>query len=235
MRRIIIIPAYNEQDNILGVVKNIQKSISNWDYIVINDCSTDNTKIVCIENNINTITLPINLGIGGAMQTGYQYAYENGYDIAVQIDGDGQHDPIYLDQFLHFIENEEVDLVIGSRFITKVGFQSSHMRRLGIKYFQFLLKVLTGLKITDATSGYRVCNKKIIEYFAHYYPKDYPEPESIMTVHREGFKIKEIPVVMMDRQAGTSSIKSLITVYYMIKVTLAILIDKIKTQKRIMK
>ena len=154
-KRLVIIPAYNEEASIINTVKSIQEKAEGFDYIVINDCSTDNTGQICEENKFNVIHLPQNLGIGGAVQTGYLYGYRNGYDVAVQVDGDGQHDPAFLTRMAEYMEKNQVDMVIGSRFIEKKGFQSSGMRRLGIRYFTGLIKILTGEKVTDPTSKHR--------------------------------------------------------------------------------
>ena len=170
----------------------------------------------------------MNLGIGGAVQTGYLYAARNGYDIAVQVDGDGQHDPKFLSKMAEFIEAEHADMVIGSRFINREGFQSSGARRVGIKYFTMLIKLLTGAKITDPTSGLRMVNREIIEFFAEEYPKDYPEPESVVAILRRKKKVLELPVIMRERSGGVSSISMKKSVYYMIKVSLAILIERIR-------
>lgn len=232
MKKLIIIPAYNEEKNIGNVVNGIKQHAPDFDYVVINDSSTDNTFETCKQNGITVINLPINLGIGGAVQTGYIFAYRNNYDIAVQVDGDGQHNPRYLNDLVRLIELGQADMVIGSRFIEKEGFQSTFMRRLGIKYFHRLLKLCSGINICDTTSGFRACNKPVIKYFATAYPEDYPEPESIMTLMREKFRIVEVPVRMEERKGGTSSIRALKSVYYMIKVTLAILIDRVKPNKR---
>lgn len=231
MKKLIIIPAYNEEDNIKRIVEDIKNTTKGYDYIVINDCSTDKTAQICSKNNIKSINLSINLGIGGAVQTGYLYAFKNNYDIAIQIDGDGQHDPKYLDDLTTPIEQNRADITIGSRFIQKEGFQSSRLRRIGITYFKWLIKTLSGTKITDATSGFRACNAKIIEYFSKNYPKDYPEPESIMMVEHEGFRVMEVPVVMRERTGGVSSIRRLKSAYYMIKVSIAIFIARFKPQK----
>ena len=196
--------------------------------MIINDCSTDNTLDICKQNKFNVIRLPINLGIGGAVQTGYKYAFQNGYDLAVQVDGDGQHDPAFLKNMANYLEKEKCDMVIGSRFINKEGFQSSGTRRIGIKYFTVLIKLVTGEKITDPTSGLRMVNRDIIEMFANDYPKDYPEPESVVAILRKKKKVKEIPVIMKAREGGVSSISPKKSIYYMIKVTLAILIECIR-------
>ena len=228
MKKLIIIPAYNEQESIKKTVEDIMEKAPHFDYIVINDCSTDKTKEICETEEFNVIHLPVNLAIGGAVQTGYLYAARNGYDIAVQVDGDGQHDPQFLSKMADYMEAEHADMVIGSRFIDKEGFQSSGARRVGIKYFTMLIKLLTGTKITDPTSGLRMVNREIIEFFAEEYPKDYPEPESVVAILRRKKKVLEIPVIMRERSGGVSSISMKKSVYYMIKVSLAILIERIR-------
>lgn len=227
-KRLVIIPAYNEEASIINTVKSIQEKAEGFDYIVINDCSTDNTGQICEENKFNVIHLPQNLGIGGAVQTGYLYGYRNGYDVAVQVDGDGQHDPAFLTRMAEYMEKNQVDMVIGSRFIEKKGFQSSGMRRLGIRYFTGLIKILTGEKVTDPTSGLRMVNRDVMEFFSENYPNDYPEPESVVAILKRGKKVKEIPVIMRERTGGVSSISPQKSIYYMIKVTMAILIECIR-------
>ncbi|VGU07266.1 glycosyl transferase 2 family protein [Streptococcus pyogenes] len=228
MKKLIIIPAYNESSNIVNTIRTIESDAPDFDYIIIDDCSTDNTLAICQKQGFNVISLPINLGIGGAVQTGYRYAQRCGYDVAVQVDGDGQHNPCYLEKMVEVLVQSSVNMVIGSRFITKEGFQSSFARRIGIKYFTWLIALLTGKKITDATSGLRLIDRSLIERFANHYPDDYPEPETVVDVLVSHFKVKEIPVVMNERQGGVSSISLTKSVYYMIKVTLAILVVKLK-------
>ncbi len=228
MKKLVIIPAYNESASIEKTVREIQNKAKGFDYVVINDCSTDNTKKICEENGFNVVNLPINLGIGGAVQTGYRYAYREGYDMAVQVDGDGQHDPEFLEKMSNYLLETSADMVIGSRFIEKQGFQSSGTRRMGIKYFTILIKLLTGKTITDPTSGLRLVNRDVVKLFAYDYPKDYPEPESAVAVLRRGKKVEEVPVIMRERNGGVSSISMKKSVYYMIKVSLAILIERIR-------
>ena len=228
MKRLIIIPAYNEAENIVKTVEAIKEKAKGFDYIIINDCSTDRTKNICEENGYNVINLPINLGIGGAVQTGYKYAYNHDYDIAVQVDGDGQHDPEFLNKMADYLIEHNLDMVIGSRFIECEGFQSSKLRRIGIIFFSKLIKFLTRVEITDPTSGLRMVGKNVISLFAFDYPRDYPEPESIVAILRRKKKVKEIPVIMKERSGGVSSISAGKSVYYMIKVTLAILIERIR-------
>lgn len=232
MKKLIIIPAYNESSNIERTISAIKKDAPDFDYVIINDCSKDNTLEICQKNKFNVISLPINLGIGGAVQAGYLYAQKNNYDIAVQVDGDGQHNPIFLSQMLEKMKDDSLDMVIGSRFITNEGFQSSFARRVGIKYFTWLINILTGVKITDATSGLRMINKELINRFAENYPDDYPEPETIVDVLISKYKVKEVPVIMNERLGGISSISLTKSVYYMIKVTMAILFVKLRGERR---
>lgn len=231
MKKLIIIPAYNESENIKDTVENIKANAPDFDYVVINDCSTDNTLDILKSHNYNYVSLPINLGIGGAVQTGYKYAKEFDYDVAVQVDGDGQHDPVFLNYMADYLQEHELDMVIGSRFIDKEGFQSSFMRRVGINYFTGLIRLLTGKKITDPTSGLRMAGKKVINLFADNYPVDYPEPETAVTAINNGMKIEEIPVIMKERQGGVSSITLKKSVYYMVKVTLAIVIERLRGRR----
>ena len=181
MKKLIIIPAYNESANIEKTVASIKKDAKGFDYVIINDCSVDNTRKICEDNGFNIVNLPINLGIGGAVQTGYRYAYEHGYDVAVQVDGDGQHDPEFLDTMAVYLIDHNLDMVIGSRFIEKKGFQSSYTRRMGIRFFTGLIKLMTRKTITDPTSGLRMIGRNAMGLFAYDYPRDYPEPESVTT------------------------------------------------------
>lgn len=226
MKTLIIIPAYNEAENLPKLFKALKDTGEDFDILTVNDCSTDDTEKVCREHGINVVTLPVNLGIGGAVQTGYIYALRNGYDIAVQVDGDGQHDPQFIKHLVNRVK-DGCDLCIGSRFIENEGFQSSRVRRIGIRYFSWLINLLMKTRITDPTSGFRACNKEVIKLFASYYPKDYPEPETVVMVLRNKLKVSELPVIMKQREKGVSSITNFKAVYYMIKVTLAILISSI--------
>ena len=227
MKCLIIIPAYNESGNIEKVINNLTENYPQYGYIIINDGSTDNTKEICVRNQYQVLNLPVNVGIGGAVQTGYRYAFENNYDAAVQIDGDGQHDVAYLDEMLKILESGRAEVVIGSRFMERQGFQSSYTRRIGINFLSVLGWLLTGVRIKDVTSGYRLVNKKFIRIFAEDYPADYPEPEALVIAAVHGGKIVEYPVIMRERENGTSSINLKKSVYYMIKVTLAMLIRRL--------
>ena len=231
MKVLVIIPAYNEQESIISVIDKLKKDYPKADYVVINDCSKDNTLEVLSENHTEYVNLPLNLGIGGGVQTGYKYAMKNGYDIAIQIDGDGQHDTSYLKNVIEPIEKGEADIVIGSRFINKQGFQSSGMRRLGINFLSILIKICCGTKVLDVTSGFRAVNRTYIYEYAREYPVDYPEPEAIVKASLAGARIKEVPVIMKERESGTSSISPLKSVYYMIKVSLAIIVCRLTNKK----
>lgn len=223
MRILVIVPAYNEEGNLGPLLLKLREH--DIDIVVINDCSTDKTIEICKQHSVEFIDLPNNLGIGGAVQTGYQFAANNNYDIAIQIDGDGQHNPEYIPNIIEPIIAQKADLVIGSRYISKEGFQSSFVRRIGIRHFSHLIKLLLKQTITDPTSGFRACNKSLIHFFAKKYPSDYPEPETIVTLLRNKRRVIEVPVIMNSRENGESSINKIKAVYYMIKVSLAILID----------
>lgn len=229
---LIIIPAYNEAENISQVIEHLTSQIKmgtldaclSVDYLIINDGSSDSTLEICIKQHFQYLDLPINMGIGGAVQAGYIYACKNGYDIAVQMDGDGQHDVRYLEKLLEPIQRDEADIVIGSRFLEKEGFQSSASRRAGINILSFLILLTTGRRIKDVTSGYRAVNRRFMEIYSQDYPMDYPEPEAIVSALMHRGRIREVPVQMKAREGGVSSITLRKSVYYMIKVTLAILI-----------
>lgn len=223
-RVLIIIPAYNEAENIVQVVEHMKEEAPWCDYLIVNDGSTDDTLSICRDVHFNYLDLPINMGIGGAVQAGYVYARKNGYDIAVQMDGDGQHDVAYLEKLLEPIRKNEADVVIGSRFLEKEGFQSSVSRRAGINILSFLILLTTGKRIKDVTSGYRAVNRRFIEIYSRDYPMDYPEPEAIVSAIMHLGRVCEVPVQMRAREGGTSSITFKRSLYYMIKVTLAILI-----------
>lgn len=232
MKTLLIIPTYNEEKNIENTIQRILELHNpDIDYIVINDGSTDNTLEILNNNHFNYLDLPTNLGIGGAVQTGYKYSLYKNYDIAIQFDGDGQHNVEYINQLIREIEAGN-DLVIGSRFLDNLsGFKSTKTRRLGIKLLSNLIKLCTGKRITDPTSGFRACNRKIIQMFSTNYPYDYPEPDTIVKVIKKDFKVKEIPVIMNEREQGKSSINTLKSIYYMIKVSLSIIISSFSNKE----
>lgn len=227
MKSLIIIPAFNEQDTLLKLIDDIKEKCPGVDYLVVDDCSTDDTERILKKAGAIYISAPVNLGIGGAVQAGYIYAEQNDYDIAIQVDGDGQHDVSYVPEMIRIIESGEADIVKGSRFINKEGFQSSGTRRIGIMLLSAMVWLTCGVFIRDVTSGFRAVNRKFIYLYSRDYPGDYPEPEVIVFAVLCRGRIKEIPVIMNEREFGTSSINFKKSVYYMIKVTLAIFIRRI--------
>ena len=227
-RTLIIIPAYNEEGSVGKVVKEVKLYLPGADTLVVNDGSTDLTSLKARTAGAIVLDLPFNLGIGGAMQAGYKFALEKKYDIAIQVDGDGQHDPKEIPKLLRALEEKEVDMVIGSRFIGDSEFKSSMMRRLGISIFSKAISLIVGQKITDPTSGFRAVNQKTIRLFSTDYPQDYPEPEVLVLLHQCGLKMAEVPIVMNERYAGESSITKIRSIYYMVKVLLAIFVDCFK-------
>jgi len=236
-RVLLIIPAYNEEANILKTYKSIidynKKNKETYDVIVINDGSKDNTEKILCDNNIPHICLIHNLGIGGAVQTGYKYAFEHGYDVAVQFDGDGQHDVRYVKKIISPIIKGQADMVIGSRFIEDIDtFKSSFTRRIGIKIISIFMKFTSGFKIVDTTSGFRACSKKIISEFSLSYPCEYPEPITTAEVLKKGYVVSEVSVEMNEREGGVSSIRAWKSVYYMLNVCLALLSVKIRRYKK---
>ena len=227
-RILVIIPAYNEEGSVGKVVEEVHTHLSQVEVLVVNDGSTDLTSEIAKSKGAIVLDLPFNLGIGGAMQAGYQYAYEKGYDIAIQVDGDGQHDPKEIDKLLKALEEKKIDMAIGSRFIGDLGYKSSTMRRIGISIFSQVISMIVRQRITDPTSGFRASNRKAIQLFASNYPQDYPEPEVVILLHQCHLKMEEVPVGMSERYSGESSITKIKSIYYMVKVLLAIFVDCFK-------
>ena len=232
MKTLVIIPAYNEAENIKSVIDDITLNCPGADCLVINDCSTDNTADLLEKLNVKHLNLPVNLGIGGCVQTGYLYAVENAYDIVIQFDGDGQHNAKYLNDLISPIESGNADVAIGSRFIEKEGFQSTAMRRFGINFLSGLIRMLSGVNVKDVTSGMRATGRKMTEVYSVSYAQDYPEPEALLTAGIENARIVEVPVQMRARAGGVSSISPIKSVYYMIKVTLALLVSGLFKRRR---
>lgn len=232
----IIIPCYNEEGNIKELLNEIEVLTNSntsfeWKIVVVNDCSTDKTSSEANEyKNTVVLNLPVNLGVGGAVQTGLIYAANNKADYAIKVDGDGQHDPADIKSLLEPLIDNKADIVIGSRNLSeKEGFKSTFFRRLGSKILQFLCRILTSQTITDPTSGFRAYNKKAIEFMNDNYPSfDYPEPEEVVLACENGFKLVEVPVKMRERKKGTSSISFYGSFYYMFKVILSMIFIKIR-------
>ncbi len=227
MRILAIIPAYNEAANIQTVVEDLRSTTC--DVILINDGSSDDTVLKAEALGIPIITHPFNLGIGGTVQTGLKFAHQKGYDLAIQFDGDGQHRADQIGIIVERVKGGEADLVIGSRTLPG-GYRIGNARRIGSRIFQLLIKLLSGETIQDPTSGFRCYGKKAIELFALHYPDDYPEVESIITAARHGLKIQEVPVLMRRRLTGYSSINRRRSAYYMLKVSLALIVDSCRAK-----
>lgn len=225
---LIIIPAYNEQDAIENTINEIKKFNKDFDILVVNDGSKDKTYEIAIKTGVIGIDLPCNLGIGGAVQTGYLYALKNDYDIAIQVDGDGQHNPKYIKDMVDIIVNEDYNMVIGSRFIQKTEYKQTFFRMFGINLISFIIKGITRVKIYDTTSGFRAVDRDVIKYFASNYPYDYPEPDTNMQLILKKMRIKEIPVEMNQRKTGKSSISPLKSITYMLKVSLSLVLTGIR-------
>lgn len=234
---LLIIPAYNEEANILKTYNSIleynKEHNTSFDVLVINDGSKDNTEMILNNHNIPHITLIHNLGIGGAVQTGYKYAYQNDYDIAIQFDGDGQHDINYACKIIEPLLNGKSNMSIGSRFVddTSSEFKSTKARQMGIKLISSFIKFFTGKKVYDVTSGFRAIDKSLIDRFSKEYPLEYPEPISTTEILKDGFVISEVPVSMNERTGGVSSIRSWKNVYYMLNVLLSIVIIGLRRTK----
>lgn len=233
LRTLIVIPAYNEASNIPIVVRDLRSNLSGVDIVIVNDGSTDDTEKEAINAGVNVLTLPFNVGIGSAVQTGFRYAVEKGYDIAVQFDGDGQHMASEAQSIIQPVAENKVDVAIGSRFLRAESYKIPLVRKIGIRYFSILNSLIVKQKVTDNTSGFRAYNQRTICFLAEHYPQDYPEPEAIVILRKHGFKLMEVPVQMQKRQHGSSSIGMIRSIYYMIKVTLAILIDLLKKKEEV--
>jgi glycosyltransferase involved in cell wall biosynthesis len=232
MKTLIIIPVYNEAENIERVIQNLVNENQSWDILVINDASTDNSSELAKKTgHVTVIDLPFNLGIGGGVQTGFKYAKKYGYDFTLQFDGDGQHKVEEIHKLLDLVQKGEADVAIGSRFNKRhKGFKSSPMRRIGIKLFEWFSFLLIRQRITDHTSGFRAFNRKALEFLAENYPSDYPEPEAVVTLGKNGFIMKEAFTQMLERQGGVSSISLVQGPYYMIKVMLSMFMASIRSK-----
>ena len=231
-KALIIIPAYNEADSIGEVISSIRTTVDDADIVVINDGSTDDTAAVVRDLNTTVISHPCNMGIGATMQTGYRYAASRQYQIAIQVDADGQHPPDEINRVIQPLREGTTDVAIGSRFIGENTYTPSTARKIGILIFARVISFILGKRFTDTTSGFRAANREVIKFYAAYYPEDYPEVEALILLHKAGFTITELPVTMKVRAGGTSSITSCRAIYYMIKVLLAIFIDLIKKVER---
>ena len=228
MKKVAIVPALNEEGSIAGVIDEIRAFDSDLDVVVIDDGSTDATTPAARASGATVLRLPFNLGIGGAVQTGFRYAHEHGYDLAVRVDGDGQHDPAQLATIVEPVLRGDADICVGSRFVTNDGYRSSASRRVGIRVLAWTASRLTGQRVTDPTSGFQAVNRDGIALFAADYPHDYPEVEAIVMVEKHRLRLLEVPVAMREREHGQSSITAARSVYYMAKVLLAIFVGSFR-------
>ncbi len=226
---LILIPAYNEQDSIGAVIDDIRKSLPGASIVVVNDGSSDHTEKVARGKDVHVLSHDVNLGIGATVQTGLKFARQYGYEIVVQVDGDGQHEPADLPRVIMPLIRNEVDMCIGSRFLGASVFLSTFSRRIGITFFSCLNFLLTGKWISDPTSGFRAMNSDVVNFFSEHYPADYPEPEVLVTLYKKGLRVGEVPVVMKPRTTGVSSISLHRAVYYMFKVTFSMIMDVFRT------
>lgn len=218
-----VVPAYNESATIVAVVEALREHAPKFDTLVVDDGSTDNTDVLASRAGARVVKLPFNLGIGGAVQTGFVYAREHGYDFLAQVDADGQHDSAELERLIAAMQEEDVDMVCGSRFLTNDHqYPAPISRRTGIHIFAFLLSRIIGMRVSDPTSGFRLYNRRAIELFASDYPHDYPEVEAVLMLHHHRLRMRETPVKMYTRGGGVSSISTGKSAYYMIKVLLAL-------------
>ncbi len=232
-RILVIIPAFNEEDSLGRVLRRVKAAIPTADVVVVNDGSYDATAEIAEGYGATLLSLPFNLGIGSAMQTGFIFGRDRSYDIAVQVDGDGQHDPCEIPELVQYLVSSGADVVIGSRYLEDRGYITPRLRRIGIIILSSLITALLGKQITDPTSGFRAMNRRVMTFCADDYPFDYPEPESVVIFKRAGFNILEVPVTMNPRYGGQSSITPMRSAYYMVKVILAILIDLLRKPKRV--
>lgn len=222
LRRVAIVPAFNEERSVGGVIDELRAFDPGLDVVVVDDGSRDRTSATARAHGAHVLTLPFNLGIGGAVQTGFLFAWERGYDLAVRCDGDGQHDPAQLPAVIAPVLAGEVDVCVGSRFVGEGGYRSSRARRVGIRMLAWSVSRIVGQTVTDTTSGFQALNRDAICLFAAEYPHDYPEVEATVVLYKHGLRSKEVAVTMRERRHGVSSITTLRSIYYMVKVLLAI-------------
>ena len=224
LRRIAIVPALNEERTVATVIEEIRAFDPGFEIVVVDDGSADRTADIARARGAHVLRLPFNLGIGGAMQAGFRFASERGFDVTVQVDGDGQHDASQLGSILRPLLDGEADMVVGSRFSGAGEYRAPRLRRFGIRVFARVVSLVVGQRVTDTTSGFRAVNRRGIELFAADYPHDYPEVEAMVMLHKHRLRLREVPVAMRDRGGGRSSINAFRSVYYMAKVLLAIFV-----------
>jgi len=228
-KTLVIIPAYNEEETIASVIAALHEAVPGFDILVVDDGSLDRTaSIVRRQDNVELVRMPYNVGIGAAMQTGFKYAYRNGYDVAIQCDADGQHPADQIERLVTRLQQGDADLVVGSRYVADSEYTPSFSRRVGKSLLSRWVDAVIGGGITDTTSGFRAVNRRALEMFCRHYPEDYPEAEALVIMHKSGLRAVEVPVHMNPRQGGATSIRPRHAAYYMVKVGLAIFIDAFK-------
>jgi len=224
---VILIPAYNEEASIASLLQEIHQHLPGNDILVINDGSADRTPAVAVQNGAEVLDLPCNLGVGGAVQAGFRYAYESGYQYAIRCDGDGQHPPSEMKKLIEAMKSgSNVDLIIGSRFLGEGGYKSTWIRYCGIHGLAVFLSAICRRKVTDPTSGFQMLNRPLLYFFSRVYPMDYPEPEALALMRREGYDFNEVATSFRERTAGKSTIGRWGTLYYVFKVFIALLVDR---------
>jgi len=223
---VIIVPAFNEEESICFVLQEIREQVPDLDIVVVSDGSVDRTAMLARREGVHVLDLPCNLGVGEAVQTGFRFAFERGYRYAVRCDGDGQHAPGEIRGLLEAIRDDDVDLVVGSRFLGSQDYANSFVRSFGIRFLAWFLSVICHKRITDPTSGFQALGRPLLLFFSRFYPKDYPEPEALALISRQGYGFKEVPATFRERKAGHSSIGGWGTLYYALKVFLALLVDR---------
>ncbi len=227
LRTLILVPCKDERDSVGVLVHRLTRALPECDVLVIDDGSTDDT-LLRVPPQAKVLSLPFNLGIGGAMQAGYRFAALHGYDVAVQVDGDGQHRPTEVRRLVAALEVQQADLAVGSRFMGEGRYRQTLGRRVGGKTLNAVIYLLSGLRVSDSTSGFRAATRPVIQAFAHWYPEDYPEPEVLLLLRRAGFTITQVPVTMRQRRTGRTSIPFVRGVYYLMKVSLCLALDTLR-------
>ena len=231
MKLLIIIPSYNEEATVGAVIDEVRRHVPEATMLVVDDGSKDSTSSVALEKGVMVVRHPFNMGVGAAMQTGYKYALRNGFDIAVQMDADGQHPANQIRDLMAPLLRDKTDMVVGSRFLGAGDYKPSIARAAGIAIFSKVVSFIIKEKLTDTTSGFRAVNRSVIEFLSRVYPDDYPEVEALVLLHKKGFAIMEVPVIMSERKGGKSSITASRSAYYMVKVLLAVFVDLLKEVK----
>lgn len=232
MKLLILIPAFNEEGSIVGVIKEVHDVMPGVPVLVVDDCSEDATRSLAAAAGAGVLPMPFHLGLGGCVQAGYRLAYELGYDYVVRVDGDGQHNPKYIPKIVETLQREGCEMVIGSRFVNGAGEHTGLLRALGIVFFRFMLRPILGKTVHDPTSGFVGVNRTALALFSKSFPLEYPEIEALVVLQRKRFRFVEVPVVMRPRRAGRSTITALRSLYYPVHVLLGVFVNVLKFEGR---